>query len=236
MVMNPLKLVKKDVSLPRYEDMCRAVAECHKVDDVKDIRDKAEALRAYCRQAENRRLEVQFAEIKVRAERKAGELLVEMRENGELAKQGDNRHTKTSDNLRSTLADLDLTYNESSEYQQIAQVSNEVFEAILETAQEQQKPVTSAQVRKAAPRKVAPKDANGNVICLPDGRPANKGKQETLLLHGEIDVFYRDYVQREIDPVPLCAEMLNYMRNDLVRQIPFIIEYLQKVLKCLSPT
>ena len=35
---------RSDVALPRYDDMCRAIAECHCVDDVKKIRDKAQAL------------------------------------------------------------------------------------------------------------------------------------------------------------------------------------------------
>jgi len=43
--------------------------------DHKDIRDKAEALRAYAKKANNREAEVQFADIKLQAERKCGELL-----------------------------------------------------------------------------------------------------------------------------------------------------------------
>jgi hypothetical protein len=44
-------------------------------DEAKDIRDKAEAMRAYARQAKNKDLEVDAAEIRIRAERRLGELI-----------------------------------------------------------------------------------------------------------------------------------------------------------------
>ena len=52
------------------------LAKAEPVDDVKDIRDKAEALRVYAKQA-GYGLDIQnrVAELKIRAERKAGELI-----------------------------------------------------------------------------------------------------------------------------------------------------------------
>ena len=47
------------------------MTEAKSIDEVKDIRDKAEAMRAYARQANNRVLEVDAAEICMRAERPA---------------------------------------------------------------------------------------------------------------------------------------------------------------------
>jgi len=48
------------------------------IDEVKDIRNKAEALRAYAKQAgESLDMQNQCAEIKIRAERRAGELIPE---------------------------------------------------------------------------------------------------------------------------------------------------------------
>lgn len=95
---------------------------CHRVDEVKDIRDKAEAMAAYARQAKDTEL-IQYAtEIKVRAERRCGELLRVSAERGERATPEKSQRTDlvASCDRVPTLSDMGLTRDESSRYQRLA--------------------------------------------------------------------------------------------------------------------
>lgn len=72
--------------LIKYDAACLAVANAKAVDEAKDLRDKADGMRAYARQANNRQLEIDAAEIRMRAERRLGELMAEQRDTVGLAK------------------------------------------------------------------------------------------------------------------------------------------------------
>jgi hypothetical protein len=89
--------------------------ECHLVDDAKDLRDKAEALRAYLKKA--RESEAQSTGINLRAEPKCGELLGEMAEGGELETGG---RPEQSHDATASLSDLAVDKQESSRFQQVA--------------------------------------------------------------------------------------------------------------------
>lgn len=146
-------------ALVRYEAARTALAEAHRVDEVKDIRDKAEAMAAYARQARDQEL-IQFAtEIKVRAERKCGELLSQVeREKG--GRPGNSSTSETS--YQRTLRENCLDHNAAHRWQQLASMSEDHFEAAVATAKDTAGQVTTAfmlrEAQKAKPQaKTGPK-------------------------------------------------------------------------------
>src|SRR6478609_2689086 len=76
------------MSLMKYDAACRAVVEAHRIDEVKDIRDKAVAMSAYAKQAKDGGLIAHATAIRKRAERRLGELMEDDRRAGKLAKGG----------------------------------------------------------------------------------------------------------------------------------------------------
>ena len=112
-----------------------AIQACHRVDEVKETRDRALALQAYAQQALNLDAERKAATIRIRAERKAGRLLIDMGRNGQRRKRNDpgpGRGEKGSASRtpfsKQTLADLGVSKNQSSTWQNLANVPDEKFE------------------------------------------------------------------------------------------------------------
>lgn len=132
----------------RYDAACRAVAECKAVDEVKDWRDKAAALQAYARQAKNKQLEVDAAEIRIRAERRLGQMLEQSAETGERARPGEYRKESPAP----TLSDLGISKDLSSRAQQIASIPDDEFEQTLAEHRAEQQAVTGRTMEKLANR------------------------------------------------------------------------------------
>lgn len=140
--------------LTKYDAARYALSVAVEVDEVKDIRDKAEAMAAYARQAKDTELVQWATEIKVRAERRAGQMLAEMPKASGSAglgrpKIGGNTVVppKSTDK---TLADIGITKNESSRWQKLAAVSEEQFEHAVAAAKEVAGEVTTAAMLRAA--------------------------------------------------------------------------------------
>ena len=142
-------------ALVRYEAARNALAEAHRVDEVKDIRDQAEAMAAYARQAKDSEL-IQYAtEIKVRAERRCGELLrtVDRSQGGRPAENSTKRETS----YQQTLKDNDIPHATADRYQQLAAMPADHFETAVATAKATAGEVTTAfMLREASKAKPAP--------------------------------------------------------------------------------
>lgn len=100
---------------------------------------------AYARQAKDTEL-IQYAtEIKVRGERKCGELLATTEKNIGARGTGSNQHeVRSQPSTAPTLAAIGITREQSSRYQSLASMSDEHFETAVATAKDAAGEVTTA--------------------------------------------------------------------------------------------
>jgi hypothetical protein len=129
--------------LVKYDAMCNAIEAAYAVDEVKDIRDKALALEIYARQALNVEAERQACEIRLRAERKAGQLLKAM-------EKLKGRPAKASTETR--LSELGISYDQSSKWQKLATIPTSEFEHAVSDPTTM--PTTNGIIRATTPPKV----------------------------------------------------------------------------------
>jgi hypothetical protein len=148
--------------LTKYNAAKRALAEAIRIDEVKDIRDKAAAMRIYAMQAKDRGLIDQATEIRLRAERRAGELLRDMADRGERAV----RKNMKSQPATSKLSDLNINKSQSSRWQKLAETPDGAFEELVAHAKQRAcSAVDRAQQPKSKPKRKPPakKDAADTV-------------------------------------------------------------------------
>jgi len=124
------------LNLVKYDPACKAISEAKSVDEAKEIHDRADAFRAYARQAKNKQLEVDAAEIRMRAEYRLGELIRAQKETVGLAKGSPgNQYTGPVPNENRstppTLAEAGIDKKLSSRAQKLAAVPKDEFESMI---------------------------------------------------------------------------------------------------------
>jgi hypothetical protein len=193
--------VDVSTSLVRYDAMCRAIDDAYKIDEVKDIHDRVAAFEHYSRQARNVEAERRCCEIRLRAERKAGQLLAQM----EKAKGGrPSDKTPAAAEGVSTLRDLGITEKQSSQWQKLAAVSSEEFEAALATPD---KPTTAGIIDAAFPPKPTPVSS------------------QALWLWGRLRDFSRDGLL-DRNPSDVLSSMTTEMLADVMELAPRVAQWL----------
>jgi hypothetical protein len=137
-------------NLIKYDQARLALAECRNVDEVKDIRDKSEAMRLYAKQANDTELEQWAAEIKLRAQRAIGEIsagLEKQQGKTELLPAGGKKFKAEA------LADAGISTSTAHRYEQLAAIPEPAVEAYIARSKEAGKPVSA----KAALAEAKPK-------------------------------------------------------------------------------
>lgn len=138
---------KEKAQLVNYNAAAHALEKAVKIDDVKGIRDVSVAWRAYATQAKDTKLREWADELKLRAERKAGEMLIAMREQGELYPRGNLKgevytggaarvrgRSSPAASSKPKLEDLGVTRQQASDWQKLARQPVEQFEKTVADA------------------------------------------------------------------------------------------------------
>src|ERR1035441_364879 len=134
------------VAMIRYDAARKALAAALSVVQVKEIRNKATALLAYARQAGDLTLQNQAAELRLYAERRAGELLTVMEKSGERQAKKKGRRKYVS--RCATLPELGISRTQSAKWQMMFRlVDDATFGRALAQAKEKGERTTAARVR-----------------------------------------------------------------------------------------
>lgn len=197
--------------LVRYDAMCRAIDAAYKVDEVKDIRDKAIALQIYSKQARNVENERCACEIRLRAEKKAGVL-----SRGLEKKQGarnDKQPLPTmgrSSTKKEQLRKAGISLRQAEQWEKLADVPDEVFER--EVKDKTHMPTTNGIIRAAAKPKVIPV------------------AKVALRLWGRL----REYEEEgflKMSPSEAMETMTSEMKDDVHRLAPRVAAWLNRIGK-----
>ena len=129
-----LPMPAQTLALSRYDVACRALAEAKAVDDIVEIVGQANAVHAYARQAKNRQMEIDAAEIRIRAERRLGELMAAQKATVGVAKGVLRRgvaSTPREPTAPPTLAEAGIDKNLAKRARSYAAVPTKQFEQLL---------------------------------------------------------------------------------------------------------
>lgn len=202
-------LTEHSGQIVKYDAMCKAIRECHQVDEVVNIRDKARALEVYAAQALNTDAERKACEIRLRAERRAGELLRDGKRDGSVRPKGKSHVASNDMREEAKLSDLGITRDQSSKWQALAEVPEEQFEQALRD------PVT--------------KPSTARLISKPKDQP--KIDPMALWVWGRLRDFEADRVT-DCDAGDLFDAMTETMQEDVLRLAPIVSGWLKEIGEC----
>lgn len=200
------------MGLVLYDSMCIAIANCNAVDEVLSVKDKARALQVYAMQVKNIEAERQACNVRLRAERRIGELLKEL---ARADRGGDHRSADQTPNggeiekspYANALADNQISTQSASRYQRLADVPTQEFESAL-----------------ADP--VAMPSTTRLINEIRD--PVPKMSAEALWLWGQLRDFERDNYA-SLDAHELLETMTEAMRADVRRIAPSMTDLLNAI-------
>lgn len=139
-------------ALIHFTQARQALQKAKTIDEVIVVKDAAERLRLYLRQSkESLEMQNDAAEIGLRAERRAGEMLKEGAENGDRQTKGRPEKTNHDDCISApTLKEIGITQNQSTRWQAMANIPEEEFEQAIGQAKIAGQELTRTMLHKIA--------------------------------------------------------------------------------------
>lgn len=222
--------------LIQLDKIARSLAETRSLKEVKAVRDKAEAARHYARGAAlGLNIQNQAAELKLRAERRAGELLSDIVVHG-----GNRRSNSHDDNLK--LADLGIDHNQSSRWQRVAAIPEAMFRKYVAETNSVGKEITTQgllRLGRAINGKVASGESNGKSQANVSAKsPSVHGETISELfdeLHNHRDLLEQvlaDALSDKVTPLPRPQQRLTLR---LLNDIKEVVDCLQASVAKLFP-
>lgn len=159
--------------LTKYEAACRAVSEALSVDEIKEIQNAAAAMKAYARQAKNKQMESDAVAIRMRAERRCGEMMAEQpKAKGGGDQKSDHRvFEKPGDPI--TLARAGIDKNLAHRARTFAAMDSETFEELVDEARvavergvEKVVGEAAEKASERAPDFASPRDADRAILLI----------------------------------------------------------------------
>jgi hypothetical protein len=129
------EIKKREVSIPvSYQKAVTAIKECDAIDEAKDWADKMSALALYYKQSKDKTLEDYAKRIRIRAERRMGELLRQFdgKGNNQYSKEDSTAdHTKLSQ--KETAEDIGLSKWQKDQSIRLSNIPEETFNEMVES-------------------------------------------------------------------------------------------------------
>ncbi len=156
-----------ETGLVHFDQARQALALAHSIDEVKQIRDQAEAIRAYIKQQKGSfEMQNQAAEIKLRAERRAGEMLKGQPKN--TGAMGVGKVPLHDASTLPTYKELGLEETQAYRWQLEAEIPEKKFEQFIAETKAAAEELTSVAAVRIA-QKIKRESVQGSAPPLPEG-------------------------------------------------------------------
>jgi N6-adenosine-specific RNA methylase IME4 len=145
----------------------QALMEAKTLDEIRNIRDLARAVKAYTiAKGLGVEMKNEASEIEIRAIREMGKIIQQKQEAGEVARQGGDggKYFNVPDRNIETLNEIGVTRKESSTSKNLASIPDKQFEDLLNDFIEDKKPLT-----KTAVLRTIAKDKTTDDVVVPEG-------------------------------------------------------------------